>query len=230
MISAGMTLIQFENVGMRYGMNPEVLRDISFDLVAGSFHLLTGPSGAGKSSLLKLLYLAQKPSRGMITLFGRETAQLSRAELQAVRQKIGIVFQDFRLFDHMSALENVALPLRLVGQTDPEVTNHATELLSWVGLEDRMDACPATLSGGEQQRLAIARAVIRRPQLLLADEPTGNVDARIAERLIYLFKELNRMGTTVIIATHDQTLLEKAGAIELRLEGGTLMDPSRSLP
>ena len=159
---------------------------------------MAGPSGAGKSSLLKLMHLAQRPSIGSIQMFGRDVAGLSRGEAALMRRRIGVVFQDFRLLDHLSALENVALPLRIGGQRTDKVRKHVAELLAWVGLADHLHALPPTLSGGQQQRVAIARAVVARPNLLLADEPTGNVDDRIAVRLLYLFEELNKLGTTEI--------------------------------
>ncbi|MGO8867623.1 MAG: cell division ATP-binding protein FtsE [Alphaproteobacteria bacterium] len=215
-------VVRFENVGMRYGMGPEVLCDVSFALPAGSFHFLTGASGAGKSSLLKLMYLAQRPSRGLITLFGRDIATTGRRELPALRRRIGVVFQDFRLIDHLSALDNVALPLRVAGAKDEQIREHVAELLAWVGLADHIDATPAVLSGGQQQRIAIARAVINRPSLLLADEPTGNVDNDLAVRLLYLFDELNKLGTTVVVATHNEGLVNRFDHEILHLEGGEL--------
>lgn len=213
-------MVRFENVGMRYGMGPEVLRDISFTLEPGCFHFLTGPSGAGKSSLLKLIYLAHRPSRGLINIFGRDVATLERAELPPLRRRIGVVFQDFRLIDHLTAIENVALPLRIAGAKPGQIRDHVAELLSWVGLADHLDAKPATLSGGQQQRVAIARAVISRPRLLLADEPTGNVDDDIAVRLLYLFEELNKMGTTVLIATHNEALVSRFDHPQIHLDNG----------
>ncbi len=216
------SVVRFENVGMRYGMGPEVLRDVSFALPAGSFHFLTGASGAGKSSLLKLIYLAERPSRGLITLFGRDIATTPRKELPALRRRIGVVFQDFRLIDHLSALDNVALPLRVAGAKDDQVREHVAELLAWVGLADHIEETPLVLSGGQQQRVAIARAVINRPSLLLADEPTGNVDNDIAVRLLYLFDELNKLGTTVLVATHNEGLVKRFDHATLHLEDGEL--------
>lgn len=186
-------------------------------------HFLTGPSGAGKTSLLKLIYLAHRPTSGEIMMFGQDVSKTLRDDLPKLRRRIGVVFQDFRLLDHMSAVENVALPLRIAGGNGPEITEHVEELLSWVGLDDRMNANPSSLSGGEKQRVAIARAVIRRPDILLADEPTGNVDPEMSERLMYLFVELNKLGTTIVIATHDNALVEKIGASRLHLEGGNLL-------
>jgi cell division transport system ATP-binding protein len=221
-------LIRFENVGMRYGTGPEVLRDVSFTLEPGTFHFLTGASGAGKSSLLRLMYLAHRPSRGLITMFGHDVASLKRAELPPLRRRIGVVFQNFRLLDHLSALDNVALPLRVAGAREGQVREHVAELLSWVGLGDHLNDKPATLSGGQQQRVAIARAVITRPSLLLADEPTGNVDDRIGMRLLHLFEELNKLGTTIVIATHNEMLIERFGYARMVLDKGTLQHLPRS--
>jgi cell division transport system ATP-binding protein len=217
-------MVRFENVGMRYGSGPEVLRDVTFVLEGGSFTFLTGLSGAGKTTLLKLIYLAEPPSRGLITLFGHDLAIAKRRDLPPLRRRIGVVFQDFRLLDHLSAFDNVALPLRLAGKRSSDYVHDVEELLSWVGLGDRMDARPATLSGGEQQRVAIARAVVARPDLLIADEPTGNVDPEMGARLIRLFGELNRLGTTVLIATHDRALIESTRAREMRLVDGRLVE------
>jgi cell division transport system ATP-binding protein len=217
-------MIRFENVGMRYGPGPEVLRDVTFQLEPGSFTFLTGPSGAGKSTLLKLMFLAEQPSRGLITLFGTDLATARRSEFPALRRRVGVVFQDFRLLPHLSAFDNVALPLRLAGGKRDDYARDVEELLGWVGLGDRLNAVPPTLSGGEQQRVAIARAVVARPDLLLADEPTGNVDPDMGQRLIRLFGELNRLGTTVMIATHDRTLIENSRSREMRLVDGRLVE------
>lgn len=215
-------VIRFENVGMRYGTGPEVLRDVSFDLEQGSFHFLTGTSGAGKSSLMRLMYLAHRPSRGLITIFDRDLAHVPRKDLPAMRRQIGVVFQDFRLLNHLTTLENVALPLKIKGASDAMIRKHVGELLAWVGLNDQAHVRPATLSGGQQQRAAIARAVVTRPRLLLADEPTGNVDDAYAVRLLFLLQELHRQGTTVIIATHNHALIEKFRHPVLHLEDGIL--------
>jgi cell division transport system ATP-binding protein len=214
------TMVRFENVALRYGTGPEILKDASFALEPGTFHFVTGASGAGKSSLLRLMYLGCRPSSGLITLFGQDVSSLKRAELGALRRRIGVVFQDFRLIGHMTALENVALPLRIAGAKPEQIRDHVAELLSWVGLADHLDAKPQTLSGGQKQRVAIARAVITRPQILLADEPTGNVDDRIAMRLLYLFEELNRIGTTVVIATHNEALVSRFSHPRIHLKGG----------
>ena len=217
-------MVRFENVGMRYGSGPEVLRDVTFELEGGSFTFLTGLSGAGKTTLLKLIYLAEPPSRGLVTLFGQELATAKRRDLPPLRRRIGVVFQDFRLLNHLSVYDNVALPLRLAGRRDQDYARDVKELLSWVGLGDRMQAKPPTLSGGEQQRVAIARAVVARPDLLIADEPTGNVDPEMGARLIRLIGELNRLGTTVLIATHDRALIESTRAREMRLVDGRLVE------
>lgn len=214
------SMIRFENVGMRYGMGPEVLRDVSFHLAPASFHFLTGPSGAGKTSLLKLMFLATRPSRGLITMFGEDIATLPRTGLPPLRRRIGVVFQEFRLLDHLTTYENVALPLKIQGRSAASYRADVEELLAWVGLGERMSAKPPTLSGGEKQRAAIARAVVAQPDLLLADEPTGNVDPEMGQRLLRLFIELNRLGTCVLIATHDRALVDAARAPELVLQNG----------
>lgn len=215
-------MIRFENVGLRYGVGPEVLRDLTFTVAPRSFQYLTGPSGAGKSSLLRLLFLSIRPSRGLISLFGRDAATLPAADLPALRRRIGVVFQDFRLLDHLTTYENVALPLRVTGRDEASYRADVVDLLNWVGLGDRLHAYPPVLSGGEKQRAAIARALIGHPELLLADEPTGNVDPQLGRRLLRLFIELNRLGTSVVIATHDTQLMGQFPARRLVLEDGRL--------
>ena len=215
-------MIRFENVGLRYGMGPEVLRDLNFQVGPKSFQFLTGPSGAGKTTLIRLFFLSLKPSRGLITFFGQDAAMLTKADLPPLRRRIGVVFQDFRLLDHLTTFENVALPLRVLGREEGTYRADVVELLRWVGLGDRMHALPPVLSGGEKQRAAIARALIGRPEILLADEPTGNVDPPLAKRLMRLFVELNRLGTSVIIATHDINLMNQFNARRLVLEEGRL--------
>lgn len=203
-------------------MGPEVLRDISFHVEPGSFHFLTGASGAGKTTLLRLLFLSIRPSRGLITLFDQDVASITRQQLPEIRKRIGLVFQEFRLLDHLSTYENVALPLRVSEKPESGYRKDVVELLKWVGLGQRMHASPPVLSGGEKQRAAIARAVIGQPELLLADEPTGNVDPLMARRLLRLFMELNREGTTVVIATHDVGLMDQFDAPRLLLDNGRL--------
>jgi cell division transport system ATP-binding protein len=223
-------IVHFDNVGLRYGTDREVLSDLSFTLFPGSFYFLTGASGAGKSSLLRLLYLAQRPSRGMVRMFGADAITLPRERLPALRRRLGVVFQDFRLVPHLSAFDNVALPLRVAGLPSRDIDKPVADMLEWVGLTDRMQARPATLSGGEQQRVAIARAVIGRPDMLVADEPTGNVDPDMAIKLLRLFEALNRLGTTVVVATHDVHLLQKVpDSLIMRLDKGRLSDPTGAL-
>jgi cell division transport system ATP-binding protein len=216
-------LVRFENVGLRYGMGGEILHDLSFEIEPQSFQFLTGPSGAGKTTLLKLILLSLKPTRGLISLFGQDATILDKDAVTALRRRIGVVFQDFRLLDHLTTYENVALPLRVLGREESSYRNEVVELLRWVGLGERMHVLPPVLSGGEKQRAAIARALIVRPELLLADEPTGNVDPTLARRLLRLFVELNKSGTSIIIATHDLVLMDQfEGARRLVLGDGRL--------
>jgi cell division transport system ATP-binding protein len=215
-------VLQLDAVGLRYGNGPEVLRDVSFSLAPGQFAFLTGASGAGKTSLLRLLFLALKPTRGRLEMFGDDVVDLPRRALPPLRRKIGVVFQDFRLLDHLSAFDNVALPLRIQGQRLSDYGQDVKDLLDWVGMADKLEALPPVLSGGEKQRVAIARAVISKPSILLADEPTGNVDPTLAKRLLHLFAVLNQQGTTVLLATHDETLLRQTRAKVFHLEQGVL--------
>jgi cell division transport system ATP-binding protein len=215
-------LVRFENVGLRYGMGPEVLKDVSFDIKPNSFQFLTGPSGAGKTSLLRLLFLSLRPTRGLVNLFGYDVSGLRSDEVAVLRRRIGLVFQDFRLLDHLTTYENVSLPLRVQGRPEPSYRSHVIELLHWVGLGDRIHVLPPVLSGGEKQRTAIARALIARPELLLADEPTGNVDPPLARRLLRLFVELHKSGTSVVLATHDAGLMDQYDGRRLILADGRL--------
>lgn len=224
-------IVKFDNVGLRYGTDPEVLSNLSFTLYPGSFYFLTGASGAGKTSLLKLLYLAQRPSRGGIRMFGQDLITMPRERLPELRRRLGVVFQNFRLVPYLTAFDNVALPLRLSGTDEKRVVKSVSDMLDWVGLSHRAHAIPATMSGGEQQRVAIARAVIARPRMLIADEPTGNVDPEMALKLLRLFEALNnRVGTTVVVATHDVHLLKKVPeSLIMRLHKGQLSDPTGAL-
>jgi cell division transport system ATP-binding protein len=215
-------LIHFENVGLRYGMGPEVLRDLTFDIPKRSFQFLTGPSGAGKTTLMRLLFMSLKPTRGLIRMFDRDISVIPGEELPLLRRRIGIVFQDFRLLDHMTTYENVSLPLRVRGKEEASYRSDVIELLKWVGLGERINVLPPVLSGGEKQRVAIARALIDQPEVLLADEPTGNVDPPMAQRLLNLFTELNRLGTAVVIATHDLSLMDRVDARRMILSEGRL--------
>jgi cell division transport system ATP-binding protein len=221
-------VVRFDGVSMRYGNGPEVLRELSFALEPGSFHFVTGPSGAGKSTLLKLIYLAARPTHGSIELFGQDVARLAGPARTQLRRRIGVVSQDLLLLDHLSAFDNAALPLRIAGRRPSEYRSDVAELLGWVGLGGRMEALPPTLAGGEKQRLAIARAVVGRPDIILADEPTATVDHDLALRIYRLFVELNRLGTTVLIATHDEDLVARANRPTLHLERGRLVE--RAMP
>jgi cell division transport system ATP-binding protein len=213
-------VIRLQNLGLRYGRGIEVLRDVNFHLRPGSFHFLTGPSGAGKTSLLRLLFMSIHPTQGQIEMFGQDVSTVDPQRRSQFRRRIGFVFQEYRLLDHLTTWENVALPLRVSGKQIEDYKEDVTDLLQWVGLGDRMHGFPSVLSGGEKQRAAIARAVIGKPELLLADEPTGNVDPQMARRLLRLFIELNRLGTSVIIATHDHQLMRQFKAPRLELHEG----------
>jgi cell division transport system ATP-binding protein len=217
-------MVRLDQVGLRYGNGPQVLQGLSFALPPGAFRWLLGPSGAGKTSLLRLLTLAVRPTAGQLTLLGVEVERARRRDLPRLRRQIGMVFQDFRLLPHLSAFDNVALPLRLAGRPEGQVRADVGEMLRWVGLAGQLEARPAELSGGEQQRVAIARAVIGRPALLLADEPTGNLDDAQAERLMQLLGELNRLGTTVVVATHNDGLVARHPGRALRLREGVLSE------
>ncbi|HEX5321784.1 MAG TPA: cell division ATP-binding protein FtsE [Stellaceae bacterium] len=215
-------MVRLENVGKRYGSGAEVLQDVTVTLDPGGFYFLTGVSGAGKTTLLKIIYLAERASRGLVTLFDTDTATVDRRTQSGLRRRIGIVFQDFRLIEHLSVRDNVALPLRIGGAPEREIRENVPELLGWLGLADKGDLRPATLSGGEQQRVAIARAIVRRPDLLLADEPTGNVDDEIAMLLVRVFERINRLGTTVLIATHDVAFARQFAHERFHLDRGIL--------
>lgn len=217
-------MIQFEKIAYRYAEESDnILHDVNFNLERGSYHYLTGPSGSGKTSLINLLSLGKITKEGRITMMGEELDKLPRTNLKNLRQRIGVVFQDFRLINHLSAFDNVALPLRIQGRPKEEITQNVNELLEWVGLGGFEDKRPLKLSGGQQQRIAIARAVISQPELLLADEPTGNLDDEIGFRLMKLFEQLNQMGTTIVIATHNPAIIQKFKHPCLRLHKGTVL-------
>lgn len=219
-MSATQQIIHFENAGLAYGDGAETLSDINVQLGEGEFRFLTGPSGAGKTSLLKMIYLAMRPTRGRFHLFGEDAMHAPREALPPLRRRIGVVFQEFRLLNHLTAYDNVALPMKVAGINQNQYREDVSELLNWVGLGDRMDAKPATLSGGEQQRVALARALVSKPDLILADEPTGNVDPAMSERIMKLFVELNKLGAAVIVATHDLHLVQSLGKPVLRIADG----------
>lgn len=221
-MAAETEIARLENVGLQYGSGPEVLRDISLSLEAGSFHFLTGASGSGKTSLLRLLYLAVRPSRGSLHLFDRDVSAIGRKQKPALRRRIGVVSQEFGLIAHLTAAENVALPLRISNAREAQIRDYVPELLRWVGLGQDLDELPAALSDGQKQRVAIARAVIGRPDLLLADEPTGSVDDNAAIRLIHLLEEINKVGTTVLVATHNDSLVNRFGHPAYALDGGEM--------
>jgi cell division transport system ATP-binding protein len=216
------SLVTFENVGLRYGMGPEVLKDMTFSIAPRSFQYLTGPSGAGKTTLLRLILMSLKPTRGLVSLFDKDVTRLTSDTLSGLRRRMGVVFQDFRLLDHLTVYENVALPLRVIGKDESGYRSEVVEFLRWVGLGDRMHVLPPILSGGEKQRAAIARALITRPELLLADEPTGNVDPTLGRKLLRLFIELQSLGTAVVIATHDLPLMDQYDARRLVIADGRL--------
>jgi cell division transport system ATP-binding protein len=215
-------LVRFENVGLRYGLGTEILRDLSFDIKPRSFQFLSGPSGSGKTTLLRMMLATLKPTRGLVHLFGEDVGRMDKDKVTVLRRKVGIVLQDFRLLDHLTTYENVALPLRVQGKNEDSYRMEVIELLRWVGLGDRLHVPPTILSGGEKQRAAIARALIGRPELLLADEPTGNVDPVLAKRLVRLFIELNKLGTAIVMATHDWALMEQIPERRLVLTDGRL--------
>jgi cell division transport system ATP-binding protein len=218
-------MVRLDNIGKRYGTDAEILRNVSLTLDSGGFYFLTGVSGAGKTTLLKIIYLGEPPTRGSMTLFDTKVTATDRASHTALRRRIGIVFQDFRLVEHLTVRDNVALPLRIAGAPEREIRENIPELLSWMGLEDKLDVHPASLSGGEQQRVAIARAIVRRPDLLIADEPTGNVDDEIAMLLVRFFERINKLGTTVLIATHDIAFARQFAHRRFHLDRGVLSTP-----
>jgi len=227
---AGRALVRLEHIGKRYDGRAELLHDISLALEPGDFRFLTGASGAGKTTLLNIVSLAERPSQGTLSLFDGDPATLGRAARAALRRQIGVVFQDFRLIDELSVHDNVALPLRIAGAGEREIRDHIPELLGWLGIEHQIAARPSVLSSGEKQRVAIARAIVHRPELLLADEPTGHVDDETALLLVRVFEQLNALGTTVLIASHDTAFAERFDHPRVHLANGVLVDPAAGGP
>ncbi|MCC7260456.1 MAG: ATP-binding cassette domain-containing protein [Alphaproteobacteria bacterium] len=216
---------------MEYEAGKSILHDVSFYLAAGSFHFLTGPSGAGKSSVLRLISLAHAPSSGKVRLFGKDMSRVARDDIPMLRRRIGMVYQDFRLLDHLTVADNVALPLKIAGAPKKHIRENVEEMLEWLGIGEFINAKPQTLSGGQKQRVAIARAVINKPDILLADEPTGSLDPELSLQFMYLFEALNKSrGTTIVIATHDDYLVSHLNVPALWLRDGrmTLVNPGEA--
>ena len=213
-------IIDLQNVAVGYN-GTDVLDNVQFQLDSGSFTFITGKSGAGKTTLLSMLYLIKKPSKGILKVFGQNINFSNRDTLAQMRQRIGVVFQDFRLLESMSVYDNIALPLRVRGMNEKEIYRRVVEVLQWVELHKSINKQCSTLSGGEKQRVAIARAVINRPDILFADEPTGSVDSEIANKLMRLFVELNKVGTTVIISTHNEQLTSSYNYQRIDLRDGS---------
>jgi cell division transport system ATP-binding protein len=216
-------MINMSHVGLRYDGGPEVLTDISLSLKEGSFHYLMGQSGSGKTSLMRLLHIGKLPSRGDIYFFDKDVSKLSRSKRALIRQKIGVIFQDFRLIPELSVFDNIALPLRLSGESDKAIETDVNAMAEWMGLKDHLKMKPVFLSGGQQQRAAIARAVIAKPQILLADEPTGSLDDEMGLKIMGLFEELNKKGTAIVVATHNKNLVKTFPHPLLTLKSGELI-------
>lgn len=219
--------IEFKRVTMRYGSNIDALSDLTLEIREREMVFVTGPSGAGKSTLLRLLAALDRPTRGQVVVWGLNIGQLTNRRVPAYRRKIGLVFQDHRLLLDRTVFDNVALPLVFGGYPRREITKRVRAALQTVGLADREEARPLVLSGGEQQRVGIARAIVVRPPLLIADEPTGNLDPALALEIMQLFRRLNETGTTVVIASHALALIEKMGCRVLQLRQGVLEGDSR---
>lgn len=217
-------MVTLEHIGKRYDDGAQALSDISLTLDPGGFHFLTGASGAGKTALLRIIHLADRPSAGRLLLFGSDPLTLSRKTRAGLRRRIGIVFQDVRLIDDLSAYDNVALPLRIAGVAEPEIATAVPELLAWIDAPDRRSAPVGALSAGERRRVAIARAIIARPELLLADEPANGLNHDGTAALLHLFERINRLGTTVLIATHDSELVRQRTDRRFHLDGGMLSE------
>jgi cell division transport system ATP-binding protein len=220
-------IVSLEDVMLNYEDGALVLKNVSLSLYKKSFYFLTGASGAGKTSFLRLLYMGLKQSSGKLTIFGNDVLKTSPEEQCKIRQRVGVVFQDFNLLEHLTVLENVALPLKVTGESEMRREHQAKEILDWVGLGSCFNARPNTLSGGQKQRVAIARAVIARPDILLADEPTGNVDEDIANKLMNLFYGMHKMGACVVVATHYRQFVDSFHYNELCIENGCITDRNR---
>ena len=220
-------MIRCTNMSLEYLAGRPVLKHLNLHLEQGSFTFIAGASGAGKSSLLSLLSLSLKPTSGALQLFGQDVNELSREELPLMRRKVGTVFQDYQLLNHLSVADNVALPLKIMGEPPEMIREKVQELLAWIGLDGFADVRPPLLSGGQKQRVAIARAVINKPLLILADEPTGNLDHELSMKLMHLFRSLNRVGTTIMFATHDESLMEAFQYPTLYLRDGQLFRTRR---
>jgi cell division transport system ATP-binding protein len=213
-------LIEAAHLSKQYSRGVYALRDLSISIDKGEFIFLTGPSGAGKSTFLRLLLREELPTEGVLTVAGRDLAVMSASQLQSYRRTLGFVFQDFRLISRMTVFQNVAFVMRVLGVTDIVQQRKTFQVLKWVGLQHRMNALPEELSGGEQQRVAIARALVNEPQLVLADEPTGNLDPDLSLEIMNLFREINSRGTTVVVATHDRELIRRVGRRAVTLDHG----------
>ncbi len=211
-------IISMRSVGLRFPDGPEVFFDLNWDVVRGSFVFLTGKSGSGKTSLLRMLYLACKPTGGRLSVFDQDVASIRAEDVPFFRRQVGFIFQNFCLLPHLSALENVMLPLCIRGVPEDTAHRKAMDLLDWVELADESDRLPCALSGGQQQRVAVVRAVVAQPKILLADEPTGNIDDRMAVKLLYLFEEIQKAGVTIILATHNRHLAQEFGHTEVLLQ------------
>ncbi len=216
-------IVKLEKVSMGYLAGQEVLKDVSLSLARGGFHFLSGASGAGKSSLLNVIALAVRPTHGSVEIFGQETTGLARHQLPQLRRRVGMVYQDYRLIDHLTVEENVGLPLKIAGESKKHIAGKVDELLGWVGLGAYHKARPEILSGGQKQRVAIARAVITKPDILLADEPSGNLDASLRLRFMHLFETLHKDGMTIVFATHDEALISMFQHPVMRLKGGRMV-------
>lgn len=215
-------MIRCNNLSLEYTPGKPVLRQLNLHLEPGSFTFIAGASGAGKSSLLSLLALSHKPSTGSMHLFGQDVTKLTREELPSVRRKIGTVFQDYLLLNHLTVAQNVGLPLKIIGEPRDVIEEKVDELLAWIGLDGFADTRPNALSGGQKQRVAIARAVINKPALILADEPTGNLDHDLSMKLMHLFRSLNKIGATIVFATHDASIMEAFDYPVIYLRDGQL--------